>query len=349
MRQLSSPLKNASRYLNQEGQSSDEDEDEDEDIAGEEITTSIREEYCELRNTPCNGKENLEENENAVRSCSRKRALSPSHEDDRLSITAVGNRQDKTPSPPRSSREIQKSQERDEGLIVIDDRDPVNSKTGSLLLVKRRKVVDELVPRKSPVVSLLFTRKVKDVNAASHSPISHGLAKGLSPIKKRSPFIYSRKRSAEASTISGRNSTGPLSHKTASGDDMSHDRARVVTRDARSQESTSRDSLSADGLLIEGVSSAQCRLSDETFIELSTATNTPESPRNRKKDNSRSEKTKPPSFVATRLNRKQLVSISLALELEISIPLKLLLFCKNKKKSFEVVSGSSPGPTESAN
>ena len=317
MRQLSSPLKNASRYLNQEGQSSDEDEDEDEDIAGEEITTSIREEYCELRNTPCNGKENLEENENAVRSCSRKRALSPSHEDDGLSITSVGNRQDKTPSPPRSSREIQKSQERDEGLIVIDDRDPVNSKTGSLLLVKRRKVVDELVPRKSPVVSLLFTRKVKDVNATSHSPISHGLAKGLSPIKKRSPFIYSRKRSAEASTISGRNSTGPLSHKTASRDDMPHDRAR----DALSQESTSRDSLSADGLLIEGVSRAQCRLSDETFIELSTATNTSESPRNRKKDNSRSEKTKPPFFVATRLNRKQLVSISLALELDIFIPL----------------------------
>ncbi|PFX30426.1 Breast cancer type 1 susceptibility protein-like [Stylophora pistillata] len=304
MRQLSSPLKKASRYLNQEGQSSDEDGDED--IDGEDITTSNRRENCTLISTPCNGKDSLKKKEDAVKSCSRKRPLSPSYEDDGLSITEVENRYDKTPSPPRSSRTSQKSQERDEDLIVIDDRDTVNSKKGSLLLVKRRKVVDELVPRKSPVVSLLFTRTVKDVNTASQSPISHGLAKGLSPSNKRSPFIYSRKRAAEAPTICVRSSKVLVSPETASRDDRPRDRARGGTCDARSQETASGDSVSAGGLLTEGVTRAQGQVSDKTFIELSTASNTPESPRNRKKDNSGSEMTKPPSFVATRLNRKQL-------------------------------------------
>ena len=59
---------------------------------------------------------------------------------------------------------------------MIDDRDSVHLKTGSLLLVKRRKVADECVPKKSPVVSLLFTRAQKEVakgNPESPRQVEH--------------------------------------------------------------------------------------------------------------------------------------------------------------------------------
>ena len=302
MRQLSSPLKNASRFLDQEGQSSDEDSD------CEEITSSNREEQCELRaNSRNRGDGCIGEKGDVNKSCTRKRPLSPSYEDDGLSITVVENRQDKTPSPPRGARAKQKSQGDEEDLIVIDDRDPVNSKTGSLLLVKRRKIVDELVPKKSPVVSLLFTRAGKDSTTSCQSPRSHGLTKGLSPIKKKksSPFIYSRKRSTEASPISGQDSPGPISRDT-----VPRDSSRGVTRDTGSPQSASRDIVSSERVSTGSMSRIQGRAPDEALMELKTATNVKEGSGKRNNDNPGSGTTKPLSFVATRLNRKQLVSIT---------------------------------------
>ena len=307
MRQLSSPLKNASRYLDQEGQSSDEDSD------CEEITSSNTEEQCELRvNSRNRGDGCIGEKEEVNKSCTRKRHLSPSYEDDGLSITAVENRQDKTPSPPRGARAKQKSQGDEEDLIVIDDRDPVNSKTGSLLLVKRRKIVDELVPKKSPVVSLLFTRAGKDSTTACQSPRSRGLTKGLSPIKKKksSPFIYSRKRSTEASSISGQDSPGPISRGSLSRDAVPRDSSRGVTRDTGSPQSASRDIVSSERVSTGSMSRVQGRAPDEALMELKTVTNVKKISGKRNNDNPGSGITKPLSFVATRLNRKQLVSIT---------------------------------------
>ena len=281
MRQLSSPLKNVSRYLDQEGHSSDEDSD-----CGD-LTRTNDEEQCELRKKSRNeGIGSVIEKEDANKTTTRKRSLSPNYEDDSLSITAVRSRQAGTPSPPRScrSKQKQKSQEKDEKeLIVIDDRDSGNSKTGSLLLVKRRKVTDELVPKKSPVVSLLFTRTRKDLAKASpESPRPVEQTKALK--KKSSPFIYSRKRGAEISPIKRQE---PL---------------RGISRDNASRDRISRESVSRDG-----VSCDDCRSPDQERGKLKVVTNAKLGIE--KEDiNCGGTGTKHLSFVATRLNRKQLVS-----------------------------------------
>ena len=291
MRQLSSPLKNVSRYLDQEGQSSDEDSD------CEDMTRANQEKQCELRKNSSNeGNRSVAEKENADKTCARKRPLSPSYEDDGLSITVVENRQAGTPSPPRSILSKQKSQERDEKeLIVIDDRDLSESKTGSLLLVKRRKMADELVPKKSPVVSLLFTRTRKDSARLSQSSRPVEQTKVPSPIKKKSPFIYSRKRGVEVSPISGQDSP------------------RLRPRDSVSRDTTSRDSTSREIVSRGNVTRDQCRPADPELARLKVVTNAKTSEQKENKNCEGSGTTKHLSFVATRLNRKQLVSIAVFL------------------------------------
>ncbi|XP_078377813.1 LOW QUALITY PROTEIN: uncharacterized protein LOC144660966 [Oculina patagonica] len=272
MRQLSSPLKNVSRYLDQEGQSSDEDSD-----CGD-ITRTNQEKQCELRKSSSSeGNRSVAEKDDGN---TRKRSLSPSYEDDGLSITAVENRQDKTPSPPRSLRLKQTAHEKDEKeLIVIDDQDPAQSKTGSLWLVKRRRVADEIVPKKSPVVSLLFTRTRKDSPKPSQFTKPVEQTKVPSPIQKKStPFIYSRKRGAEISPISGQDSPQP------------------VTGDSVSRDTTSRERVPRD----------QCRSPKPELARLTVVTSAKTSKDKENKNCQRSGTTKHLSFVATRLNRKQL-------------------------------------------
>lgn len=284
MRQLSSPLKSVSRYLDQEGHSSDEESD------CEDITRTNQEERCQLRKNLSNeGNGSVTEKENADKTCTRKRPLSPSYEDDGLSITAVENRQDKTPSPPRSLRLKQKAQERDEKeFIVIDDRDPVQSKTGSLWLVKRRRVADEIVPKKSPVVSLLFTRTRKDSARSSQFTGRAEQTKVPSPIQKKSTtFIYSRKRGAEISPISGQDSPQPMPRDS-------------VSRDTTSRGNVSRDDVTRD----------QRRSPDPELARLRVVTKAKTSEEKENKNCQGSGTTKHLSFVATRLNRKQLVSIT---------------------------------------
>lgn len=262
------------------------------------MTRTNQEEQCELRKNSSNeGIWSVTEKEDANKTCTRKRPFSPSYEDDSLSITAVKNRQAGTPSPPPSCLSKQKSQEKDEEeLIVIDDRDPVHSKSGSLLLVKRRKVADELVPKKSPVVSLLFTRTRKGLARASpESPRPVEQTKVPSPVKKKSsPFIYSRKRGAEISPI------------------QRQDAPRVVSRDNASRDRISRESVPRDG-----VSRDECRSPDQELRKLKVVTNTKTSVGKEDK-NYGGTGTKYLSFVATRLNRKQLVSENLIFYLLLS-------------------------------
>lgn len=278
MRQLSSPLKNVSRYLDQEVQSSD-----DEDGDCEDLTRTSEEGQCELRTNSRNeGIWSVRENEDAKKTSSRKRPLSPNYEDDSLSITAVKNRQAGTPSPPPSYRSKQKSHEKHQKeFIVFDDRDSGSSKTGSLLLVKRRKVADELVPKKSPVVSLLFTKTRKVLAKASPEcarPVEQ--TKAPSPVKKKSsPFVYSRKRGAEISPI------------------KRQEPPRLITRDNASGDSVSRGVISRD----------DCRSLDQERRKLEVVTNTKTSVE-KDDNNCGGTGTKHLSFVATRLNRKQLVS-----------------------------------------
>lgn len=276
-RQLSSPLKNVSRYLDQEGQSSDEDSD------CEDLTRTNEEEQCELTKTTRNDAiGSAREMEDTNKTFTRKRPLSPSNEDDSLTLTAVKNRQAGTPSPPPSCHSSQKSRDKHEKeLIVIDDRDPVHSKTGSLLLIKRRKVADEFVPKKSPVVSLLFTRTRKELAKASpESPRPVEQTKAPASVKKKSsPFIYSRKRGAEISPIKGK--VPP----------------RLISRDNESRDVMSRDGVSRD----------ECCSPDQERRKLKVVTNAKTS-LEKEDENCEGIATKHLSFVATRLNRKQLVS-----------------------------------------
>lgn len=312
MRQLSSPLKNVSRYLDQEGQSSDEDSD------CEDITRNNREKQCEIRKNPCNERNKVTEKEDANKRCSGKRPLSPSYEEDGLSITtAAENRNEETPSPPRSIRSKQKSQEKDEDeLIVIDDRDAVHSKTGSLLLVKRRKMANEFIPKKSPVVSLLFTRTGKDAARTRNSPQPVGQAKGPSPTKKRSsPFIYSRKRGTAISPITAQDAPRPRDR--ASPENVSRDSVsrNSMSRDSVSCNSVSRDKMSRNHVSRNSLPRNQCQSPDLERTKLKVVTNSKERKESEQKICPGSATTKLLSFVATRLNRKQLVSITCSRQL----------------------------------
>ena len=243
--------------------------------------------------------------EDANKTCTRKRPLSPSNKDDSLTITAVKNRRARTPSPPPSCCSIQASQDRvEKELIVIDDRDSVHSKTGSLLLVKRRKVTDELVPKKSPVVSLLFTRTRKELAKASPQsprPVVQTIAP--SPVKKKSsPFIYSRKRGVEISPIKGQEPPRVISRDNASRDRMSRE---SVLRDDVSCDHVSRDGVSSDA-----VSRDECRSPDQERRKSKVVTNAKTS-LEKEDENCWGTGTRHLSFVATRLNRKQLVRLVL--------------------------------------
>ena len=328
MRQLSTPLKDVSRYLDQEGQSSDEGSECEEAISNKPVKQS------ELRRSSCYQKDKSSTDKNDSKEKStKKRPLFPNYEDDGLSITAVEHRQEETPSAPsRSYRLVENSQEKDKDkLIVVDDRDGPDSRTGSLLLVKRRKVTHDLVPRKSPVVSLLFTRAGKDAEKTSQSPRPVPQLKESShATKKSSPFIYSRKRGLNISPIRGQDpsravlrdsvscetvSREIVTGESASRDSLSRERLsnEICSRDSVPRSSASREKVSPSNVSCDSAShnsvpremlDNRCHSPDVVPTKVKDATN-------KKDDNDKENKTtaRQLSFVATRLNRQQLVSV----------------------------------------
>ena len=313
MRQLSTPLKDVSRYLDKEGLSSDEGS-EHEDA---EINDPVDE--FELRKG-CSNKRDLgvADKNNSREKSAKKRPLSPRYEDDGLSITAVEHRQDETPSPPRSNRSIEKSQENeDDKLIVLDDRDSLDSRTGSLLLVKRRKFTGDLMPKKSPVVSLLFTKSGKNSEKGSRSPRPVAQSKGSSPLmKKTSSFIYSRKHGSSISPIKVQDRPRPESRGKVTRDSMSRKKEswENETRDSvspgdKSRKGMSRGSVSRSPVTGERMSSGDCSSSDLVLTKVKDVTNTKVANERENRTSSGSGTTRQLSFVATRLNRQQLVSI----------------------------------------
>ena len=105
---------------------------------------------CELKKgSSFKGDLSVSDKNGSSKKSAKKRPLSPCYEDDGLTITTVKHRQDETPSPPRGNPSVEKPQESDDdNLIVIDDRDGPDSRTGSLLLVKRRKIAHGQHPQK---------------------------------------------------------------------------------------------------------------------------------------------------------------------------------------------------------
>jgi len=298
MPQLSTPLKNVSRYLEQEGQSSDDGSEFEDETSGEPVKRT------ELpRRFGYQGNKSTMERLNPGEKSGKKRPLSPSDDDDDgMRITEVEHRQEETPSPPRSNHSMERSQEKDEDkLIVIDDRDGTESSKGSLLLVKRRKLTHELMPKKSPVVSLLFTRAGKGLEKPGQSPGTR--SKGSSPtMKKSSSSIYSRKTGTSISPIRGQSPTKTVSLKDVSRDnlskkDLSHD---GVSRDNASNTTVSHSNVSREKLSCERTHSPNLVL-----------TNVKKVTNKKSLDNKREERTtdRQLSFVATRLNRQQLVRV----------------------------------------
>ena len=320
MRQLSTPLKDVSRYLDQEGVSSDEgSEHEDAELNDPVDEFELRKGYSGKRDLSVADKNDSREKS------AKKRPLSPSYEDDGLSITAVEHRQEETPSPPRSNRSVEKSQGNDDDkLIVLDDRDSLDSRTGSLLLVKRRKVTGDLMPKKSPVVSLLFTKSGKNSEKGSRSPRPVAQSKGSSPLMKNSSsFIYSRKHGPSISPIKVQDHPRPesrdaVSRGRVSRDSMSRKREsrEIETSDSvspcdKSRKGVSRGSVSRSPVTCERLSRGHSSSPDLVLTKVKDVTNA-------KGANERENRTSPGSrtirqlsFVATRLNRQQLVSIAI--------------------------------------
>ena len=316
MRQLSTPLKDVSRYLDQEGQSSDEGSE------SEDVTSNVPVDgYQRKESTSDIGNSGIAEKKGSGETFAKKRPLSPSYEDDGLSITTVEHRQEETPSPPRSNRSLQKSQEKNEDdLIVIEDRDGLDSRTGSLLLVKRRKITDDLIPKKSPVVSLLFTRAGKDSEKRRQSPRPVAAV-----TKKSSPFIYSRKRGSGISPIRQQDPPRPVSR-----DSVSRERAsrQTVTNESvprdnwslekmssksLTRESVIREDVSRNSVSRERVSRDQCQSPDLLLIKDVTNTKYDDGRENQTSSVNGTAGARHLSFVATRLNRQQLVSIGISL------------------------------------
>ena len=97
-----------------------------------------------------------------------------------------------TPSPPATNGSVEMLNG-GEKLIVLEDRDS-DSRTGSLLLMKKRRISSDFIPKKSPVVSLLFTKSQKSAEKNSASPRPNVPSRGSSPVVKRSSsFLYSRR------------------------------------------------------------------------------------------------------------------------------------------------------------
>ena len=309
MRQLSTPLKDVSRYLDQEGHTSDE-ESECEDAKSHDPVDK-----CELKKgSSFKGDLSVSDKNGSSKKSAKKRPLSPCYEDDGLTITTVKHRQDETPSPPRGNPSVEKPQESDDdNLIVIDDRDGPDSRTGSLLLVKRRKIAHDNIPKKSPVVSLLFTKTVKDSVKTSQSPRPVVQSKESSPVtRKSSPFIYSLKRSSSISPIKAQDPSRPMSHDDVLRMRMSRGSVagEIVSSDSRSRDNISRDSASRNSVSLERVSHGRCQSPDLMPTKVKDVTNTKYADEGSNKTPSGNGTTRHLSFVATRLNRQQLVSVA---------------------------------------
>ena len=300
MPQLSTPLKNVSRYLEQEGQSSDEGSE------CEDATSSEPVKRTELpRRFGYQGNKSTTERLSPGEKSGKKRPLSPSDDDnDGLRITEVEHRQEETPSPPRSNHSMERSQEKDEDkLIVIDDRNSHESRKGSLLLVKRRKLTHDLMPKKSPVVSLLFTRAGKGLGKSNQSPWTR--SKGSSPtMKKPSSSTYLRKPGTSISPIRAQSPTKTGSLKGVSRDNLSKKDSshNGVSRDDASNTSVSHSNVAREKLSHERSHSPDLVLTDVKKVTSKKSLD------NKREDRNTDRQL---SFVATRLNRQQLVRVCL--------------------------------------
>ena len=316
MRQLSTPLKDVSRHLDQEP-SDEGSEYEDAEYNDAVDESELKKGYSSKRDLGV-----AEKNDSREKSA-KKRPLSPSYEDDGFSITTVEHRQEETPSPPRSNRSVEKSQENNnDKLIVLDDRDSLDSRTGSLLLVKRRKVTCDLAPKKSPVVSLLFTKSGKNSEKGSRSPRPLAQSKGFSPLmKKSSSFIYSRKHGSSISPIKAQDDPRSESRDVVPCGRVSHDSMsrkkesrKNETNDSdlpgdKSCERVSRGRVSRSPATGDRLSHGRCNSPDLVLTKVKDVTNTKIANERENRTSSGSGTTRQLSFVATRLNRQQLVRI----------------------------------------
>ena len=299
MPQLSTPLKNFSRYLEQEEQSSDEGSE------CEDATISEPVKRTELpRRFGYQGNRSTTERLSPGEKSGKKRPLSPSDDDDDgLRITEVEHRQEETPSP-RSNHSMERSQEKDEDkLIVIDDRNSPESRKGSLLLVKRRKLTHDLMPKKSPVVSLLFTRAGKGLGKSNQSPGTR--SKGSSPtMKKSSSSIYLRKPGTSISPIRAQSPTKTGSLKGVSRDNLSK---KDSSHNGVSRDDASTTSVSHSNVAREKLSHERSHSPDLVLTNVKKVTS------KKSLDNKREDRNtdRQLSFVATRLNRQQLVRVCL--------------------------------------
>ena len=141
MPQLATPLKEASRYLDHEGQSSDEENECSVDTVNNPVTRS------QSLTCPSLDKPELivEKRRDSPVKPARKRPFSPGFETDGESVQAMERRLVETPSPPPSKGAVEILNDV-EKLIALEDRDS-DSRAGSLLLVKKRKLSGDFIPK----------------------------------------------------------------------------------------------------------------------------------------------------------------------------------------------------------
>lgn len=313
MPQLATPLKEASRYLDHEGQSSDEESECSVDTVNNPVTRS--------QSLTCSSLDKpeliVEKRRDSPVKPARKRPFSPGFETDGESVQAMERRLVETPSPPPSKGAVEILNDLDK-LIALEDRDS-DSRAGSLLLVKKRKLSGDFIPKKSPVVSLLFRKSQKNPREPSAIAKPEKQPGGSSPVVKRSSsFLYSRKRGSCISPISRAQLTPRTQSATdALLDTMSRNRGNsqkeeiLETGENISFSDESRKSGPSKDVLSESLSGEHRPSPDLVLTVVKDITNSKVASDERERRNSSgSERTRQLSFVATRLNRQQLVSSS---------------------------------------
>ena len=239
MPQLSSPLKDVSRYLDQEGKSFDEDSDSD---MPDDFTKN-----CTSSKDPCKEEKASGGNDNYSSSdCLSKPSPFTPDEENLLSVTA--------PARPGTNHFKHRPNCQEEELLVVDD--------SSVQLVKRTKLAHDLIPKKSPVVNLLFANTGKRSEKAGQSLRLAGLAATKRTAASR---MYSDTMYPTIAPIEGQHETAVESRDQRESPDSRHAKLRVVTN--------TKDRSQAEPTPSRNVTTAHL------------------------------------SFVATRLNRRQLVSI----------------------------------------
>ena len=309
MRQLATPLKEASRYLDHEGQSSDEESECSVDTVNDPVTGS--------RSLTCSSFDKpeliVEKRRDSPIKPARKRPFSPGFETDEESVKAAERRLVETPSPPSSKGAVEILNDGDK-LLALEDRDS-DSRAGSLVLVKKRKLSGDFIPKKSPVVSLLFRNSRINPREPSAMSKPEKQPGGSSPVVKRSSsFLYSRKRGSCISPIS----SAQLSLRTQSAKDslldtMSRNRGNsqkediLETGENLSFSDESRKSGPGKDAFSESLSGDHRPSPDLVLTVVKDITNSKVATDERERRNS-SGCERQLSFVATRLNRQQLVS-----------------------------------------